>query len=55
MKTDFQIPLILDGAMGTTLIDSAIRYSIDTILINYSTIDTTMRSIPYIKKYWPGN
>ena len=41
--------LVLDGAMGTTLIESAIKYSVDTILINCSTIDTTIISILYIK------
>ena len=45
---------ILDGTNITEVFRLAYNNSVDTILINCSTIHNTIRAIPKIKRHWPG-
>ena len=46
---------ILDGTDIKQVFRLAYKNSVDTILINCSTIQNTLRAIPKIKRYWPAN
>ena len=45
---------LLDGTDIIKIIELAYKYSVDTLLVNCTTINTTLRAIPIIKNYWKG-